>query len=735
MNKFKSSKKRKGHMTLPVEVGQEELVLNLVNRWNVDALRDCDGTEMPDSLLQSDRDIYSIICLVRADQSYANHHPEFLHRKYLLSERVIAFSDSMTFSPLNGYSKDKYEIDDFSDPSCWWEVRDRTTDEIIDSEQWFFDFSHDRLTIENCKKFHEYTVTFLVRQVWDSVSMYNALTNDWDGPPIKSLDPYHPSCRQHLIDYYQKWLDDHPATTVVRFTTFAYLFVIDTGEKNQDIYRDWTGYGETVSPRALNDFEQRFGYRLSPEVFVDAGYYNGTYKLPSQEYLDWMTFIQDFVVEFAAELVAMTHQAGKKSAMFQGDHWVGTEPFLAKYQDIGLDINIGAVEDGVALRRLTDSPGSQIREARFYPYFFPDVFQTSHDPVIESQGNWNKIRRAMLQKPLHRIGYGGYLSLANQFPHFIQHIEEISDQFEQYLQNSQSTESLKLPFKVAILNGWGESRSWLQNQSRDQRFYLPPRPDVMDFVGNNILECLAGLPIDVEFISFEDIRHRGIDPTIDIIINSGDANSVWSGAQLWDDSEIIIKIRQFVSQGGGFLGVTDPSAYDKGGRYFQLGDILGVEKENSLTMGRVAAPISYDKTHYLSHFVSTKSDFGNLSYVYPQADNLSIIAAQEQHLALTAREYEQGRAVYLANLPFSRDNAYLLQHILIWLAQQEYRTHPWLSNNPNVDVAYFPTTKRATAMNATPKKQVVEILDIQGIHKIIHLAPYEWIWRGEEGEL
>ena len=413
---------RKGHMTLPVEVGQEDVVLDLYQRWQADALRDSDGTSMPDSLAEQDSDIYSVMCLVRADQDYANQHPEYLHRKYLMSFPVTAMSDSVTIQPLDGYSKDKYELDDDSDPKQWWEVRNRTTGEVISVDNWSFCAQTQSVEVTNVNRYHEYTVTFMARQVWDSVSMYNALTNDWDGPRIKSLDPYHPECRAHLLKHFQHWLETHPNTTVVRFTTFAFLFVIDTGEQNQDIYRDWTGYGETVSPRALQDFEKRFGYKLSPEDFVDAGYYNGTYKVPSQQYRDWMTFVQEFVVEFAAELVKMAHDAGKRTAMFQGDHWIGTEPFLASYQKIGIDINVGAVEDGVALRRLTDSGGDQIREARFYPYFFPDVFSEGNDPVVESMSNWTKIRRAMLQKPLDRIGYGGYLSLANKFPHFIEPI-------------------------------------------------------------------------------------------------------------------------------------------------------------------------------------------------------------------------------------------------------------------------------------------------------------------------
>ncbi|MDP2573656.1 1,3-beta-galactosyl-N-acetylhexosamine phosphorylase [Vibrio penaeicida] len=719
---------RKGHMTLPVETGQEDVVLDLFQRWQADALRDSDGTTMPDSLAQQDSDIYSVMCLVRADQEFANQHPEYLHRKYLMSFPVTAMSADVVIQPLDGYSKDKYELDDDSDPKTWWEVRNRTTNEVVNSDFWTFDAAKQQVVVSDATLYHEYAVTFMARQVWDSVSMYNALTNDWKGPRIKSLDPYHPECRAHLIKHFAHWLETHPNTSVVRFTTFAFLFVIDTGEKNQDIYRDWTGYGETVSPRALQDFEERFGYTLTPEDFVDAGYYNGTYKVPSKRYQDWMTFVQDFVVDFAGELVEMAHKAGKKTAMFQGDHWIGTEPFLESYQKIGLDINIGAVEDGVALRRLTDSSGDQVREARFYPYFFPDVFREGNDPVIESMSNWTKIRRAMLQKPLDRIGYGGYLSLANKFPHFIDHVTEVSAQFGDYLEHTQRTESQKIPGKIAVLSAWGKTRSWLQNQARDQRFYVPPRPDVMEFVGNNLLECLSGLPFEVEFISFDDIADKGISSDIKVIINTGDANSAWSGGEHWDKPEVLVVLRKFVAQGGGLLGVCDPSAYQKNGRYFQLGDVFGLEKETALTMGRVAMPVQVNRDHYLFKQLNGSMEFGNPSYVYPQADDIDVIAAQGQHLALTAREYGQGRAVYLGNLPFSMDNARLLQHVLVWLGQHENGEHAWLSSHPDVDCAYFPETGKATAVNFSDEAQSLEVLDHLGNLRLIQLKPYEWRW-------
>lgn len=220
-----------GHMTLPVEVGQEEVVLDLYKRWQADALRDSDGTTMPDSLAEQDCDIYSVLCIVRADQEYAKVHPEYLHRKYLSSFPQTAMSTALVIKPLDGYCSEKYELDNNSDPKQHWEVRNRTTNAVLPVSQWDYDAANDTIIVSDTTPYHEYTASVMVRQVWDSVSMYNALTNGWTGDKIRSLDPYHPECRTHLKRYFAKWLDDHPNTTVVRFTTFAFLFVIDANEK------------------------------------------------------------------------------------------------------------------------------------------------------------------------------------------------------------------------------------------------------------------------------------------------------------------------------------------------------------------------------------------------------------------------------------------------------------------------------------------------------------------------
>ena len=53
----------------------------------------------------------------------------------------------------------------------------------------------------------------------------------------------------------------------------------------------------------------------------------------------------------------------------------------------------------MALRRVSDIPGSTVKELRLYPYFFPDVFRKGGSPRSESVSNWIKIRRALMRKP------------------------------------------------------------------------------------------------------------------------------------------------------------------------------------------------------------------------------------------------------------------------------------------------------------------------------------------------
>ena len=40
-------------------------------------------------------------------------------------------------------------------------------------------------------------------------------------------------------------------------------------------------------------------------------------------------------------MVDLTHELGKEAMMFLGDHWIGMEPFLDEFKNVGLDAVVG----------------------------------------------------------------------------------------------------------------------------------------------------------------------------------------------------------------------------------------------------------------------------------------------------------------------------------------------------------------------------------------------------------
>jgi 1,3-beta-galactosyl-N-acetylhexosamine phosphorylase len=558
--------------------------------------------------------------------------------------------------------------------------------------------------------------------------MYNHLINGWNCDPVISIDPYHKQVKEHLYEYFDNWLMENKKTSVVRLTTLAYHFTLDSDENAQDKYRDWLGYTDCISPQALADFEKRFGYSLKSEDFVDQGYYNATYRVPSVQYLDWMQFIQDFVFDYGKTLVNKIHSSGKKAAVFWGDHWIGLEPYSDNYQNYGFDISIGACEDGVALRRLSDCPADHTKEARLYPYFFPDVFNEKGDPITESIRNWVKIRRAMLRVPIDRIGYGGYLGLAYNYPGFIEHVQYIRNQFSDILENTQKTKPFTQPIKVAVLSVWGKLRSWINTVGPDQKFHIG-RADINEITGPNMLECLSGLPVDVSFISFADIEENGVSEDVDIIINEGAAGTAWSGGDHWKSIKVQSEIRRWIANGGGLLGIAEPCAVHNGGSFIQLKDVLGVEKETGNTINCSIGKANRIERHFITENSDAKPDFSTKSYIYPISCETHVLKTDDHgHVCLAVNEYDKGRGAYISGISYSLDNADLLYRTLLWLSRNEMNLKKWYCGNVNIGCTAFPKKSRFVVFNNASDIQKGIIYDGSGEVIKIQLQPYEMKW-------
>ena len=717
-----------GSITLPAEAGEERMVARLARKWGADAIRDSDGTELSAEMLEMGLEVYSTTCLVRADQDYPRRHMDQLPQKFLMSDPVTATGNTLVIDPMSGFYRDKYVIDLKHPARRYWEVIDRTTGRLVPPRNWKLNPRTGKVRITGATPFHVYTVNFLVFQVWDTTSMYNHLTNNWDRPHVISVDPYHKQCWDHLMAFFDRYLAAHPRTDVVRLTTLAYHFAVDSDQDAADKFRDWTGYQDTVSVPALEDFAREHGYRLRAEDFVDEGHYNAACRVPSERYLAWMRFIHRFVVRFGKALVDKAHKAGKRTAIFWGDHWIGVEPYRPDFLGMGVDIHVGAAEDGVALRRISDTPGGLVKELRLYPYFFPDVFREGGDPLGESVSNWIKIRRALLRKPVDRLGYGGYLSLALRFPEFVDHVAALCDEFRSFQRNSGGAESLKAPVKVAVLNAWGNWKPWINSFGAPQKF-LVKRPDVIQVAGTNLLECLAGLPVEVCFLSLEEVAAGGVPRDVGVIINDGDAETAWSGGRWWADPRVVARVREFVHRGGGFIGCRGPTAWQHGGRYFQLADVLGVDQETGRTLQSAPVPAKVVPNHFITADLAGEPDFGTReTFVYVTGRTTEVLAASGCHVLAAAHRFGRGRSVFLGALPYDLANARLLHRAIFWAAGREAALKQWFCSNPLTDCAWFPASRRLVVVNNSPQPQRTTVFRGDGTTMRLTLKPHACRW-------
>lgn len=716
--------KTKGRVTLPSESNFLEETKEMLERWGADALRDSDGTKLSDDIKALDAKIYTTYFVARGHNEFATEHMDECQQLYLMSKRQLATGDTLEIEFMDGYYQEQVIPDYLHSPQKWWEVIDRTTGEVVPVTEWMVNKESHIVTIRQAKAFHEYTVSFLVYAIWDPTQMYNHITNDWgDKPHEIPFDVRQSNSGIYAKEYLRQWLNENPDTDVVRFTTFFYHFTLVFNTDRKEKFVDWFGYGATVSVKALEAFEGEYGYALRPEDIVDNGYYNSTFRVPTKHYLDYMDFIQRFVAEKAKELVAITHDAGREAMMFLGDNWIGTEPYGKYFESIGLDAVVGSVGGGATLRLISDIPGVKYTEGRFLPYFFPDTFYEGNDPCVEAVDNWLSARRALMRKPVDRIGYGGYLSLAYKFPKFVDYIEKVTDEFRLIYDNIHGIKPY-CGLKVAILNCWGKIRSWQAYMVAHALWYK----QTYSYFG--VLESLSGASVDVTFISFDDIRKNGIPSDIDVIINAGDAMTAFSGGEEWMDQELVTMIRKWVYEGGGFVGIGEPSAVHQGGRFFQLADVLGVDKELGFTL----STDKYFKEEMPEHFIrqdrTEDFEFGEgMKNVYALDADTEIVEYSNHEVHIAAHAYGKGRGVYIAGLPYSYENTRLLIRSMYYAAAKEDKMKIWYADNLNVEVNAYPDAKKYAIINNSNTEQTTKVYDGNGNSVLFAMAPCEIIWK------
>ncbi len=709
----------KGRFTMPTQENMDEKLIELIERWGADAVRDSDGTKLSAAVCKVVDKVYSNFFPVRQDQEYAKAHPDELQHIYLLTDQRVAEGTTLSITLLADYFGREFLVDAHHDPKAWWEVIDRTTGEVVHA----WHYADGVVTLTDAKPFHAYTVAFLAYQTWDPTHMYNHLVNQWgdDVPPSLPYDPANPATCERMLAFYEAWLQDHADVRVVRFTTFFYHFTLNYSDKAQKKYVDWFGYNTSNSPILIEAFAKEYGQKPRPEELVDQGYYNNTFRSPSKVYRAYMDFVQRFVARTAKKLVDLTHRYGKEAMMFLGDNYIGTEPYGAYWREIGIDAVVGSVGNGVTLRMIADIPQVAYTEGRFLPYFFPDTFHEGGQPTLELNDCWLKARRAMLRNSVDRIGYGGYPALAAMFPDFVERVSEIANEFRTLMDQAQKTQPYTLPGKVAMLNAWGDLRAW---QCYLVHHDLPYKQTAI-YLG--VLEALSGLALDVSFLSFDDIRN-GVPSDVSVIINAGPAYTAFSGGEVWADAQVICALRRWVHAGGGFIGVGEPSAYQHQGRYFQLADVLGVDKENCLSLGTSKYEPSQHSAHFITEGLGALELGACVDDVYAVASDTAVLDSRDGCARVSVHPYGKGRAAYLAGLPYSPRNARLLLKAVYWAASREQTLRRWYAENVNVECAAYPEKGVYALANNTSEPQTTDYYLGDGQKRSATLAPMELKW-------
>lgn len=712
--------KQKGGFTLPGESGYEELTLKMAEKWGADVIRDSDGTVLSDEIVHAGYGIYSTICIIRDHNEWAKKNPDKLQQTFLCTPAAVAEGRELTVSLMESFFEEQFAINDSERALKYWEVYDRTANGKVEAGSWSYNKEAGSVTIRECTPFHKYTVSFLAYRIWEEISMYNHTTNHWDKEHLMQIDPRYPETREYMLGWMKDWCETHPDTTVVRFTSMFYNFVWIWGssERNRHLFSDWGSYDYTVSDLALDEFAEKYGYSMTAEDFINKGRLHVTHMPGDKRKADWMAFINDFVISFGRRLIDMVHSYGKKAYVFYDDSWVGVEPYNGRFGEFGFDGLIKCVFSGYEAR-LCAGADVPVHELRLHPYLFPvglggaPTFTEGGDPTLDAKKYWNSVRRALLRERIDRIGLGGYLHLAEPFPDFCDYIEKVSDEFRLIRSFHDAGKPFTIKTRVAVLHSWGALRSW----TLSGHFHETYMHDLI-----HVNEALSGLPVDVKFITFEDVKNGALKD-VDVVINAGYAGSAWSGGENWKDDELVTILTEWVYRGGAFLGVNEPSAVEGYDNYFRMAHVLGIDED-------IGARVCHGKWSFEAEdeekLIPARASVKSKENLYLTDGTAKVLLADGDRPVITVNSFGEGKGIYLASFQMSLENTRLLYQMIRY-AGGEGLSGLYMTDNLYTECAYYPESGKLVVINNSDEEQTTTVPTMVG-DRTLTIAPYDTVF-------
>ena len=372
------------------------------------------------------------------------------------------------------------------------------------------------------------------------------------------------------------------------------------------------------------------------------------------------------------------------------------------------------------------------------------------------------MRRALLRAKIDRIGLGGYLHLVENYPDFCDYIEKVSDEFRLIRSFHNAGKPYAIRTKAAVLHSWGALRSW----TLSGHFHETYMHDLI-----HINEALSGLPVDVKFISFEDVK-KGALEDINVVINAGRAGSAWSGGENWKDDEVVTILTKWVHEGGTFIGVNEPSAVEGYDTYFRMAHVLGIDEDTGARVchgkwqftpedkegilpagasvgakehlyltdgkarvllaagaGEIGKVAGSDTVRSGSSGNDTVLDdsSGNGAAQDSSSGNGSSGGGTGELLPLVCvNEFGKGKGIYLASFRVTTENTRMLYQ-LIRYAGGEGMSGLYMTDNLYTECAYYPESRKLVIINNSDREQTTGIPTKAG-DRTLTMAPYDTVF-------
>jgi beta-D-galactosyl-(1->4)-L-rhamnose phosphorylase len=498
-----------------------------------------------------------------------------------------------------------------------------------------------------------------------------------------------------------------------------YNFVWIWGSEKQNLYTDWASYDFTVSDAALAAFEKQNRYRMTAEDFINQGKLHVTHQPSTEKKRAWMKFIHQFNLEFGRRLIEIVHRYGKKAYVFYDDSWVGIEPYADDFETFGFDGIIKCVFSGFEVR-LCSGVKTPVHEIRLHPYLFPvglgglPTFQKGGNPALDAKKYWVSVRRALLRAPIERMGLGGYLHLVEDFPDFVDYIEKISDEFREIYHLHEQGKPWTCGRKIGVLHHWGKLRSW----TLSGHFHETWQHNLIQ-----INEALSGLPFEVEFLSFEDLKHTDMSQ-YNVLINAGMEGDAWSGGDAWNDPMLLEILTKWVYEGGTFLGVGEPSATHGADTCFRMAHVLGVDLDHGERICHGKWPVKEESGPYPSLAGLSQEAFKRKEQLYLTDKDTKVYRMADGVPQVTEHAFGRGSGIYLSSFTVTPQQTRLLSELLAGKADAK---QPFVTDSVLAECTYFPDSKTTVAINNSEKELTVSWYDLEENRRQVQLAPYETV--------